>query len=697
VSAEHAIKLDADEPNGWWFSALSHQALGNLHEALEALVIVNNLSPDFANGWARYGAVLQALYADEDDQYEMLLFSAREAFEKAINIDDSHSSALTALSKIYSENDSDDPDEIDKEIYVLSRLDELEKWLTDNQLNRLGILHYKNKNFFDAIRYWERNIQRTTDPASLFNLGLVYNHTEVSQDADAIDFWRLTVQRYPKYDRAVTQINKLLPRMLTLSQEAMSTGKTVLDAAQWYQHYLNPFELLGFQEEIDAPGDIDIKEIQRLRKRLIQEIELENGVVPWMKDLQIDRSKAIRICEDLHNDRKSEFHLHVFNNKPLLGFLGRGEHRHFTVDDDWSPLDTLEYLGQSKNGFREWLTEPFTKQFKIVIEKAIDEENLAVLEVLLDGRRWVAKPNTEQFFEGARKKIDQRLEKLEEENEKAEVYKPSVDDVSRLLNEGSLLEMLNLFPTFFWKQQDRAVEFVRGLAVTSYNKHDDSSLCKGILELSERFLFKSKKHNEIVKKDFKAIEDIISEEKKHEVNLTSGKDRWEILKDGVRQGKNYIPTDSIHSVRWGEMISGYEASPTHEYLFVFKSDGGDEVKFQWEVTSDLKKHEQYNKSFIDAILHYVMQGVIDKQVVKLEGDQIIQIGSCATSRKGIEFKTKGYFFSKNHFVPWSQVEFDIENGSLVVIDSREPKKRISLSLREVDNAMTLQFLKREMK
>ena len=694
VSAEAAISLNPEETNAWWFFALNHEALGNLDEAIEALDTVTDLSPGFANGWARYGAVLQALNAEKNDTYSLHM-SAQEAYERAIEINDSHTSTLAALSGIYQENASEQPDEIDKEIYALTRLDSVQNWLTSRQLNRLGTLHYNNKSFFDAIKYWQRDTQQGSGPASLFNLGLVYAHTEVAQGADAIDIWRLVNQRYPEYVRAYTEIERRLPRLSALSQKARSTGKTVLDSDQWYQHYINPFELLDYKENLD-PDDIDIKKIQKSRKSLLREIELEDGKVSWMGALEIDRSKAIGLCDELHNEEKLQFHSHVFNNKPLLEFLSRGEHQHFSVDGKWSPLETVNYLNDDGGSFKELLFKPFTKQFEMVFTQAIDDKNIAVLELLLDGRRWIPDPNSDVLFESARKKIDAKLDKLEEASKNAEKTKPTAHKIKRIMSTDSLIDMLNIFPTFFWDQQDRALSLIRDVAVTSYNEYGDSALSEEILELTKSFLFKSKKHNHLVQKDFKAINEIISEEKKHEAFLTSGGERWGILRDGVKKGNTFFPKESITSVRWGTLISGYESRPTYEFLFVFTDNVGRKIHFEWKASKDLEKHEKFSKDFINAIFHYIMHFIVDRQIEKLKAGQLLHIGDCSVSNRGIEFETQGWIFSKKHFLPWQRVDFDINNGSLIVFDITEPKTRIELPLRDVDNAMSLQFLKQEL-
>jgi hypothetical protein len=48
--------------------------------------------------------------------------------------------------------------------------------------------------------------------------------------------------------------------------------------------------------------------------------------------------------------------------------------------------------------------------------------------------------------------------------------------------------------------------------------------------------------------------------------------------------------------------------------------------------------------------------------------------------------------SKTHLVPWSQVATDIENGRLSVYDRMNPKTRITMPLREAENAVVLRYL-----
>ncbi|GAW87563.1 superkiller protein 3 [Bathymodiolus platifrons methanotrophic gill symbiont] len=689
LSADNAIQLDENSVDGWWFSALSYQGLNDASKALNALEVVVDLAPHFANGWARYGAALQKI--DDSDA------EALDAFERAIQIDPDHETALTGLAELYRELDSKDHDDADKEIYVLSRLDDIQGGLTSNQLNRLGILYYNSKRFFEAIKYWDRNIQFNTEFSSLFNLGLVYNHPEVSQDADAVDIWRLTLKHHPDRTKVKDNISKLLPRLLVLAEEALQRGQTVLNHAQWYQNYINPFELLNYQDDqlIDSE-DIDIKKIQKLRKRLIHELELEDGHIPWMESLFIDRSKVINLCDELNDEDKRSYHLHVFRNKPLLNFLTCGEHQHFIVDNTWSPLETLEFLEDTKNGFRHWLSEPFSKQFYIVITKAIENEDLAVIEVLLDGRRWIDPSYTEKCFENAKRKIDLQLEPLRNNKQESEKKKPTVNKLTNLLNEQSLIQILNLFPTFFWEIQDEAVGIIRNVAVSSFNIHGDSELAKEILNLTSQFSFKSEESNRRIQEDKTAIEKIIQEEKQYESYLTINEESCNVTRKGVRQGDKFISVDSIRSVRWGVMLSGNSSNPTHDFLFLFKSKDFVVIKFQWATTKSIKKQNEFNHQVIEAILQYIIPSIIENQIMQLNKGGSINIGHCRLTAQGIHFESKGLIFSKPQFIPWIQATFYFRDGELVVWNSHSKKVKTHLSLRDVDNAFTLKILKEHM-
>ena len=231
ISDEAALDIDSESVNALWFYALSKIALNDNVSALQALELVVDLSPCFVNGLSRYGSLL--LLAERNEE-------AQEMYERAFEEEATNLPSLKALASIY--NDSNCSDNNEKELLVLLHLEELQD-LTIIQRYRLGSIYYQNEHFTNAIKYWHYN-----EATSLINLGDLYNNSKVLRKADAIDIWRLYVDRYPTNEKVLTRINTLTPSLLALREKALKSNPTLLNSDKWYLYYINPFELFDIQE-----------------------------------------------------------------------------------------------------------------------------------------------------------------------------------------------------------------------------------------------------------------------------------------------------------------------------------------------------------------------------------------------------------------------------------------------------------------
>jgi tetratricopeptide (TPR) repeat protein len=592
VSSLAAVDAEPDNADAWWQVALNRRAIGDTRNVVPALRKTVELAPHFATGWARLGSALMIIKEDGE---------AKKSFETALKCDSEELEALEALSEIYSRDEDGTQDE--EELSILSRIED-QAGLSSLQLNRFGNLHYKKKHFYDAIKYWQRDVTFSKSAASLFNLGLAYNQPEVSQYADAVDIWRLTARRFPDYKRPIEELAKILPRLLKLTREVRLQNETLLPKDQWYSDYLNPFELLNPQDDLDL-DDLDSKTLQKLKKSLLQEIDLEDGSVSWMPNATIDKSRAIGVCAELNDDRKRVFHWQVFQNKPLLDFLCKGSHEHFLVDEQDDKLDIIELLEDKKNGFQEWLSEPFTYQFDRVLSKAIDSRNLVVLECLLEGRRWVSPLHADRCFENTRRVVDHLLEPLRKANIGADDEKPAVLEIKEILGRGSLVGIINLLPTYFQDYQNEAVSQIRGISISCFNSHDDSDLSREVLQLTKMFRFKSAALNSQLDEDFEKIEELIREEGKQEIKLTSGADKWEINKKGVKLSDLFIDATEVSSLRWGILMTREQMRTVHDFLFVVCAEDGRQIKFSWSTSHEIEKSKKHFDNLIDAAFSYL--------------------------------------------------------------------------------------------
>ena len=166
-----------------------------------------------------------------------------------------------------------------------------------------------------------------------------------------------------------------------------------------------------------------------------------------------------------------------------------------------------------------------------------------------------------------------------------------------------------------------------------------------------------------------------------------------MVKEGVRQGGKFIAANDISSARWGVVISHETTGKHWEFLIAFRAHDGRQILFQWKVPENIKDTQQANFDlFVKAVFIYIFPTLIDSTEAKLSSGYSVQIGPCRVTREGISYQTQGWIFTSDHFAPWSQVKTKIENGEMTVFDATQPKKQVSFSYRETDNAPLMNIL-----
>ncbi|MBH8612095.1 hypothetical protein I4N56_015030 [Pseudomonas mohnii] len=675
ISAKAATVQDPDNADGWWLLALNNISLGRKEAALEALKETNDKAPYFAQAWVKRGSLEFDLGAPEE---------AARSFETALNCDNDEIEALLGLAHIYGQNN--DAEKRAEEILVLTKIDELQG-LRSWDLNRLGILHFLNNHGFDAIKYWSRNAHQSDDTASLFNLGLAYNLDDVSQDVDAVDCWRLVLRKDASNAKAPGRIQSVKTPLLDLARKVQSSRQSLCQPEdQWYSIYINPFQLLNCPKDFDF-GDLESKVVQKWKKTLLQEIELEEGELHWMPGLTVDRSKAIELAEKLSDIEVASHHWEVYKCKPLLEFLSKGDISHFLLDEEWSPLDFIERVSVSV-ALREWLSDPFSAQYDRIFSKAVAARDVPVIEALLDGRRWVMPSYADRCFENALREADSILIPLRELKDQAEAIKVTVKQIEEILETHKIISILNLLPPYFRNLQNEAVGLVRSIAIDAHNVHEDSELSLAIIEKSKEFSFKSIELTQRLNEDFEAISEMIKKQREHESHLTFGNARhWKITKEGVSDNGDLCPANEIRALRWGIMV---EQNGSHNYLFAAKRRTGKEYMLTW-TSSDRDKQDELFEKLVNAAFHYIIPDVMENLLGELKRGGTLTVGPIQITQNGMSFESKWLIFTSQNQVPWSGIDVVLQNGSAIVVDKIRGKKSPPISLRDVPNAMLLRL------
>jgi len=593
-----------------------------------------------------------------------------------------------------------------KEIEALENLHDLGE-ADENDLNGLGIAYHNHGNFAKAVEFYRLSAAKSPGAHQFFNMGLVFSHPEVSQDADAADAYLRTLAVNPDHENAKQNLETVKRKLLPLAQRARSEASGLIRPAEFFQFYLNPFEVFRIKEK----STLDATTIQRAKKELVHEIALCDGKIVWLDNQEIDRARALALENELFDEKKRRFHWVVFESQQLLRFLTRGEIEHFLYTDSF-PQDLLARLDKEPE-FRSFLSKPFAQQYNLILTRAIESRATAVIEALFDGRRWVEQEDEDICFEGASKRINEFVAQMGTLAEQGKKRKVDLNQIQILLSERGAVELFNLLPTAFRPAQSQLVGHLRSLAIDCHNEHSDSELSAQILGLCKQFRFKSADLNKQLEDDSKALEKILTENRKHSFSAWVQQNQpVYVTHTGIKYAGDSIPAADVEAIRWGICVRTINGIQT-EYSFTLNvSSSNDFVLVRWDkrgVVGDVKNlfrkkdavvpisqlpsadQEIWFQKMVDAVVHNLIPPLVTKLVGRLQNDVTVHVGPCTLVQSGIAFRT-GLIFHKDHLVPWRDAETQMHNGQVCVFNRRTPNVQVSMAARDTDNAVVLPIL-----
>jgi tetratricopeptide (TPR) repeat protein len=581
--------------------------------------------------------------------------------------------------------------DITGEIRVLTNLIALDKADT-HDLNALGIAYYNQKDFAAAIECYRFAAAAGRNPSALFNMGLVFSDREVSQDLDASDAYRRVLLIDPSNTRAAQCLEATKRKLIALATAVRPLAAGLLQRDELFRFYVNPFELLQLAPP-DVNGTLDIKAVQRAKKRLLQEIELNDGAVSWLDNCHIDRSRALEAEDALHDEMLREYHSEVFTNVPLLRFLTRGDMEHFVYSDSNFPHRTLARI-EADDAFLDFLSGPFAKQFNLLLTRAVERRLLPVVEALLDGRRWVRREDDEICFEGASKRVETLALLMRQKAEDGVKRRIEHAELVAFFKQHSIPELFNLLPTPFASVQRDLVSSIRTLAIACFNEHGDTELSKSVLNLCNQFTFRSVELTARLKEDYQTIERLIAEERKYESHLQLGGNRpIAITKDGIRDGTTFLPAASVAAVRWGTTIARGGSDDVYEFFFSANDGAGKSITVNWRSQgTDAVDQREHFASMIRATLTYLAKHIVAGLRSRVLSGPPFTIGNCTLHQNGVSFQTQGFIFRKSHTIRWDDVVTEASGGNIIVRSRSHPSAMCTQSMRDVDNAVLLPLL-----
>jgi tetratricopeptide (TPR) repeat protein len=681
--ARRAVALDANSANAYWQLALALYDKKELSKAIENFKTTISLADEFPYGWYRLGLAYEENGEDEH---------AINAWESACELDDELEDARYKLIDKYNARKKD----ADKETLLnhLTALNERGK-LRRYDWHLLAIAHHNRHDYATAIPYYKRYLTMSDDVYGYTNLALAYSSSDISQDLDAADCCRLALERNSKFENAQTLLKGLESKLISVKARVNQalTEITLVPRDAWYRNYVSPYELLRYEDDYD-PTTFDLKDFQRAKKVLLQEIELEDGKIDWVPGLTIDRSRAIRVCEELSNEAQRLHHWIIFQFKPLLRFLSRCDIDLFTYDREDSVVEFL-HAHETDDDFREWLSNVFHKQFDLIFGAVFQSRKIDLIEALLDGRRFATESDDEKCFTTARRACDGILQGLELLETTVAESKPTRRDIDNALSRDDLGKLLEILPSPFYDIQAKAAECIRSISVGLYNHHQDPDLAREVIGLAKNFAKRSPLLRVKLEKDAATLDQIIKDAKKDEVTLNFGTKPFKIDRTGIKYGHLEITPGDVDSVRWGINIERSAGLPGYNFLINVGGNQSRRIDVKWTATNGIADQEKLFQRCVNALFAYILPTLIDTITTKLGAGHTLTIGGLTVTRSGVTFTVKGWFSDKREFTPWTSLRSEISNGHANLRSAINEKARASLSLSEVDNAWLLHLIIQE--
>jgi tetratricopeptide (TPR) repeat protein len=613
---------------------------------------------------------------------------AIECWETAIDLDPERHDSLVSLVDACQARERDGDDE--RVFKALQALEALGR-VPGHHYNTLGIAYYNRKQHQRAIRCYKNYAIYDDGPIGYYNLALAYNSPEVRQPADAVDALRKAIARDPSYEKAQQMLGRVVPGQVALAARVWQRHEeSALAQDQWYSNYVNPYELLQLAEDGEVQ-EADAKAIQKAKKILLQEIELEEGVVSWVPGLRIDRSRALRLVEEIVQSDTATFHQTVAEWPHLNLFLSRGQIDLFMVNEKFDTANKIFDLLHDFPDFAAWASPIFAAQFNLVFSKALEARGADLVELLSSGRRFVLSQDEEYCFEGAQRQVKRLLEPLEAAAKAAKSTPPTVAAVRAALAKGGLDKILAVLPQALQSMQLDAASMIRSISIAANNDHGDADLAKEILQVGRAFAGRSPSLQHQMNEDAKALDELIKQRSEDEAHVTQKGVNFSITRKGATFGPKHIAAADVRSARWGMVYKRLGDSLGIDFSIVLRSVT-ETLTLSWTSYTDLEEQKRLFRNLSNAVMTYLMPTILERMDKDMDDGRSVQVGEAVVNAQGVTFTIKGWFSDKTEVCPWRRVKVELENGDVILTDATNSKAKITLPAAQVDNAFPLFFL-----
>jgi tetratricopeptide (TPR) repeat protein len=656
---EQCVALNEHHSAAWTNLALCHRHRENWEEAKDAYQTAAELTPKATKPW------------------EGLALCAEKLGDKSLRIEAAETLA--------------------------SLLPESSYWR--NEVGRAHLNSGESSGVWRALAAFLESSRLDNDPCHPSNAALVYR--KLNKWLDAADAYREALHRKPGYTPSEKGLEEIKQRLEKLSAKVRDFAANLPPCKQPYERYLNPFEILAVNGRLtEMPDGVALR---KLKQRVIQQIQLNDGRVDWLEGVEIGESRVRQVLDDLDDatGQKSHWHWVIYECPELNRFLSHGDPLYFaffSTPFGPSPLARPPYWQMrdktcGEEDFFAFVHSAFLANFEALLAQALDLSDGELIQALSSGR--LPAVDAFDYFRRANKWMEAKASEIKgymdglATPEGIDWWKQTPDSMAWFS-----VPLANALPDECKPGRTELGRALRSLGIKLHNEHELTDQALMVTSVASQLLVDEGLADQL-KKDKTELERILKERKQAEAEAARWNivvkirsDEVEINKAFIRYNDTRLATESVTGIRFGVFKQYTNGIPTHTSYAIeaCSADRSISIECKRMFRSEAPAQEDFT-AILNAISHQTFPTLIIRLAEKIaSGQSTQQIGPLLLTKYGAQCETGSLWWKKQHVVPYSSLSFSDYGGHVHVTASQPEVIKFSLDRRAVWNAVILEKL-----
>lgn len=694
AEAEEADPLAAVEDDNFCFNrGFALLELSHWLDAQYAFEQCTTIKPGNAAAWTNLGLCHRNL---EDWQAGLL------AYETATKLAPSMENAWKGLAIC--------AEKLNNKAQRISACEVLVELLPDDSYwrNELGRAHLASGESsgacLKALKAFLESANLGNDPSHPNNAAVVFR--KLNKWLDAGDAYREALCRKPGYAPSEKGLEEIKQRLEKLSAKVRDFAANLPPCKQPYERYLNPFEILAINGRlVEMP---DGAALRKLRQRVIQQIQLNDGRADWLEGAEIGESRVRQILDDLDDESgmKPRWHWAIYGCPELNRFLSHGDPLYFaffTGPFAPPPMARPPYWQMrdktcGEKDFFAFINPPFLANFEALLAQALESNDWELVQALSSGR--LPAIDTFDYFRRANKWMEAKASEIKgymdglATPEGINWWKQTPDPMAWFS-----VALANSLPDECKAGRTELGRVLRSLGIALHNEHGLTDQALKVTGIASQLLVDEGLADQL-KKDKSELERILKERKQAEAEsarwniiVKIRSDEFEVNKAFVRYNSVKIPADEITGLKFGIFRQIVNGIPSSSYRIDVR---GRSESISTECKRVFRSENQAHADFtaiLEAVFHQVIPGFVIKLAQLItSGEGTVQIGPMLLTKDGVQCETGSLWWKKQHVVPFTAWTF-LDHQGHVHASAKQPESiTFSLDRRAVWNAVILEKL-----